>query len=147
LAYKKAISFSFSALAFVLGCFIYFFLRQPPIIFHILLSDKILIQVKNFSASHFSGIDFPEWTLYNLPDLLWMFAFIMTIFALWDFKLNRDSLFWLVLCSGSGLLLEFLQLYSILPGSFDVYDLIFLFTGAILPFLLEFKNIIYEKKY
>jgi hypothetical protein len=145
LANKKAISFSISALAFVLGCLIYLYLRRPPLIFQPLLGDEMMLSVRNFSEAYFSSFYIPDWIKYNLPDMLWMFSLIMIIFTLWDFKFTRQSIFWLALCYTSGLVLEFLQLFHFLPGHFDIYDLIFMNIGAILPFFLPTKTFIYEK--
>jgi hypothetical protein len=144
-ANKKAISFSLSALAFVLGCSIYLFFRRPPFIFTALFSSELLNSFRDFSVKIFSSFTVPDWLKYNLPDMLWMFSMILFIFTLWDYKFNRNSLFWLALCFSSGLVLEFLQLFHYLPGHFDLYDLIYMSIGAILPLFLPIKTILYER--
>ncbi len=83
----------------------------------------------------------PDWTIYSLPDGLWLFSYMALMLLIWKNKVNNNNAFWifsvplLVLCH------EFGQLFKIFPGTFDIADIIFYLFGILLPLtLFTFKR-------
>jgi hypothetical protein len=76
---------------------------------------------------------YPAWVVYSLPDGLWMAALIMLILVIWDFTLNCQSWLCLGLAIVFGLLMEILQSAGMVPGTFDMFDILCLCLGAVLP--------------
>ena len=72
-----------------------------------------------------------HFVLYNLPDGLWMFSFCLLLFTIWGFKKMTALQFWLIGALIMGFLFEILQLYTILPGSFDLLDMLTMGLGFI----------------
>ena len=83
--------------------------------------------------SFFQSINLPHWVIYSLPDGLWMLALVVLVLAIWNFKLNMQSLPWLVMAVLSGVMFEVFQGLGFLSGTFDVTDLILMMMAALLP--------------
>jgi hypothetical protein len=86
------------------------------------------------------NLNIPDWIKFSLPDALWLFSFTYTILFLWNFTITRQSIIWICVAPVIGLVSELGQLVSIIPGTFDVTDLILLILAALLP-LLTVKNL------
>ncbi|HLF64075.1 MAG TPA: hypothetical protein VI603_09990 [Saprospiraceae bacterium] len=78
-----------------------------------------------------SGI--PQWVIYSLPDALWMLALVTLVLLIWDFKLHSRSIPWITIAVGTGLLFEIFQGVHLVPGTFDVTDLVFILLAALFP--------------
>lgn len=75
--------------------------------------------VRTWLRSH---ISLPEWCIYSLPEALWVFSAALVsrrLYAVIGEK--RFYLSWMPLVYA--VLLEFLQLAHVMPGSFDIMDL------------------------
>lgn len=77
----------------------------------------------------------PDWVKFSLPDALWLFSFVYVLLTLWNFRINKNSIFWILLAPIIGVFSEFGQLIGIIPGTFDIADLLLLILASILPFL------------
>jgi len=136
---KKIVALFLSLISLFIGIFIYSFLRIPPFILNKLYA---LTKTQNWVQSvrtNFTNTEFPEWILYGLPDLLWMFSFMLFILMIWNFRLNRHSLIWIIGAICIGLAYEFFQLTEITPGVFDFKDIGYILTGALLALLFTIK--------
>lgn len=64
----------------------------------------------------------PEYVIYSLPTGLWAYSFMMDMFFVWGY--TRQGIIWYsaiaIIIIGS----ELLQKFNIMPGNFDVKDLI-----------------------
>ena len=137
---KKGIAYSISFLSLLAGTAIYVFLRgAPPFIEKLLVDVRLSGPVEGF-RNRLEPIHFPDWFLYGLPDLLWMFSFSLTLITVWDFKIHRYSVTWLSVCLLAGFGFELLQATTFLHGVFDPKDLLYLLAGATLPLLFTIKN-------
>ncbi|GHB44525.1 hypothetical protein [Mongoliitalea lutea] len=96
-----------------------------------------------FLRSLKSEINLPEWIIYSLPDGLWIFSFTYCMLVIWDFKLTKNSFFWITIAPIIGLVSELGQLINIVPGTFDIVDLIIVTLSTAIPFLYlrNFKSI------
>lgn len=82
------------------------------------------------------NLTIPNWIKFSLPDALWLFSFNYILLTLWNFNLNRQSAFWLLLAPTIGLLSEIGQLIGVVPGTFDLVDLLLLLIATLILFLL-----------
>jgi hypothetical protein len=82
------------------------------------------------------NLTIPNWIKFSLPDALWLFSFNYILLTLWNFNLNRQSAFWLFLAPTIGLFSEIGQLIGLVPGTFDLVDLLLLLIATLIPFLL-----------
>ena len=77
----------------------------------------------------------PSWFLYSLPDGLWIFSYICLMMFIWRQIINRNNLFWFTLLPMIAILSEIGQLFQIVPGTFDIIDIVFYVVGSFLPFV------------
>ncbi len=86
----------------------------------------------------------PDWIIYNLPDGLWVFSLTSFLLMVWNFRITFKNILWVASGFIIMVIAEFLQLFHIIRGTFDYYDLLYSFIGFILPISLIFLKI---KKY
>lgn len=59
----------------------------------------------------------PEWTVYSLPDGLWMFAYALVIAHIWQRRRTATGLLCMASVAAVPLVLEWLQFAHLLPGT------------------------------
>jgi len=129
----------------VLGGLIYIIFRTDRLIMYhwfeyLNLSDEI-----NTIKSLKNILSFPDWFIYSLPDGLWVFSYTALSLEIWKSSITQRSFFWIFSIPIVAVMSEFLQLFKIIPGTFDIIDTAFYLIGITLPFI-KFLNInIYEK--
>ena len=73
--------------------------------------------------------------LYNLPDALWFLSGILFIRFLW-FNKHKEQKIYLICFYFIGAIFEISQLSSVIPGTFDLLDLLFIGIAALIEGLL-----------
>lgn len=86
------------------------------------------------TKSFFQNLPVPNWVKFSLPDGFWLFSFNYIMLLLWDFKINKLSIIWIVTAPLIGVLYEIGQLLEVINGTFDLCDLAFIFIATILSF-------------
>lgn len=142
---KKQLFFgSFSTI--LLGGLIYVLFRSPSILmfewFDQINLSKYVLELRSHIDS-FSLI-LPNWFLYSLPDGLWLFSCVSLLLIIWDNKVSKKNIFWILLMPIIAVSSELAQFMEIIPGTFDILDLIFYIAGSVLPilFFTNFKNLL-----
>jgi hypothetical protein len=106
------------------------FRPQTLLMFHV--TDAIGLSAAINSMREGISSQLPEFIIYCLPGALWAAAYILTI----DSLMFRQSVMPRILVSGIipviGAVSELLQLIGLLPGTFDVADLL----CYLIPYLL-----------
>ena len=82
----------------------------------------------------------PNWFLYSLPDGLWICSYLSVLLVVWDNVISKHNIHWLLLVPMIAIFSEIGQLFKIVPGTFDILDLIFYLGGTVLP-ILVFTNL------
>jgi hypothetical protein len=133
--------FAFTS-SLIVGGMIYVLFRSVSLKMFKWFKDLHLISAINYLRDIFSTISFgiPNWFIYSLPDGLWTFSYVSFMIWLWGIKINIKSFFWTYLIPLIGIVSEFGQLLGIVPGTFDITDLIFMAIGSITPFYLFIKK-------
>ena len=98
-----------------------------------------------FNWLRIEDIHLPNWMVYNVPDGLWLFSYLLFIESIWDDSSIKWLFVWgMVLFAYA---LEILQFANIFPGTGDVCD-IFWFSLAILLYLSIYKlQFIFHEKF
>lgn len=78
----------------------------------------------------------PDWFLYALPDGLWIFSCITVLLIVWGNVISKHNIFWIVLMPLVAIFSEIGQFMKIVPGTFDLMDLIFYTLGSSLPIFM-----------
>ena len=82
--------------------------------------------------------DLPGWFLFSLPDGLWIFSYISLMLYVWNNTISKHSVFWIFIVPVLTLMFEIGQLFNIVPGTFDIIDIVFYIIGILL--LIYFFN-------
>ncbi len=127
---KQFLKYTFIPL--LLGTMIYIFFRPSNLVVNSWLQN---VHIKPLlSKNHFL-----KQLSYSLPFSLWAIAFINTILVIWDNRINRTSIYWIIFSLIISPLTELLQFSRYVPGTFDIYDLLFLLL-FIAAFILLIKQ-------
>lgn len=130
----------------ILGGFIYITFRTNNLLMfnwfeNLGLSNEIIF-IRNLK----NNFSFPNWVIYNLPDGLWLFSYTAILLEIWDYLIDKKTFFWIFSIPLAAILSEILQLFKIIPGTFDLTDIGFYLLGTIIPFYLLPKIIFNTKK-
>ncbi len=112
-----------AVIALLLSLWIYRDYRSPDTIINAVFSNLGYGQFFNFRE-----LALPEWVIYNLPEALWVFAV-----TLWSYdrhihlRQSKIPLQYFPLLYP--IVLEFLQLWHLTDGRFDVWDILLALLG------------------
>lgn len=121
----------------ILGGIIYMTYRADSLLMFKWFRNQVQINsLITFLRTNFTlqNLKIPNWAKYSLPDALWILSFTYLILLIWDFKINKQSIMWISFPPLIGLFSELGQLIHIIPGTFDITDLIFLIIAILAPF-------------
>ena len=65
----------------------------------------------------------PDFVKYSLPDGLWSIAYFLIMVSIWG-KISKENIIWFCLMPIIALISEFMQLTSMMPGQFDLWDVV-----------------------
>jgi hypothetical protein len=78
-----------------------------------------------------------EWVKYNLPAGLWLFAYMFVLDAVWGKDKNCVSMYFLYVLPLLAVASEFMQFVGLLPGTFDIMDLVSYISATILFVIIK----------
>ncbi len=81
------------------------------------------------------NIPLPHWMLYNLPDGLWLFSLLQALALLW--KNDPEKNMWLLVGTLMAIVHEVGQWSGMLPGTFDILDLVMYGSSSCLSVLVS----------
>lgn len=73
---------------------------------------------------HSITLSLPEWAIYNLPGALWSSAYILTVDAILKSGSTKIRLLVASIIPAIGVTSELLQIFGIMPGTFDFLDIL-----------------------
>ena len=130
---RQKVYFSFSVLTLTTGFLIYYFFRS---------GDMLLYQWFAFLPRSNTVITFSRLSLltnffrYNLPDGLWLLSGLLFLRALWHEQPKTFLIYQLCfLCMA--FLLEVLQVFDGIAGTFDIFDLLTMGSIALMESIVH----------
>jgi hypothetical protein len=122
---------------------IYLFFRDPELIFFGWIDQLGLSGTIDALQSSLSEIadSLPSWSIYSLPDGLWLFSYMCLMLFIWRKSLTNAALFWVFLLPAFAFILEIGQGMNWFSGTFDIIDVLFYCFATLLPFVLYRKRI------
>jgi len=133
---KKQFIFGF-LLPILIGGLIYVFFRSNTLImfswFNDLRISPIILDIRQYTMP-FKNY-FPDWFLYSLPDGLWIFSYTSLILLLSNNIIKFKNIFWILIIFIYVISIEFLQLFGLYNGTFDIFDILFYISGVSMPFI------------
>ena len=100
-----------------------------------------ILNIRTLTSEYYDKL--PNWFLFSLPDGLWLFSYTSLILLIWRNKIDRENFIWIVIIPILIILSELGQLLNIVPGTFDLVDILLYSLGVILPILIftEYLNL------
>lgn len=88
-----------------------------------------------------------DFVIYNLPDGLWSIAYFLIMLSIWG-KIDKECIAWFCLMPFFALFSEFMQLTPLMPGQFDVWDVVCYSIPLIILITIKiFKKCTRKKSY
>lgn len=141
---KKTILISISILFLLLGGFIYLFFRPHTLKMFFwlrIINCEHIFQLRDYNHD----LKFIEFLIFSLPDGLWILSLLIILGLIWE----KHRIFFIIYSSfftGISILFEFFQKFGLIPGTFDIADILVLLIFHILGFLI-YEFIILEVSY
>ncbi len=127
-------------LLFVIGASIYLLFRDRGHLGFYVLDAVGLGSSVDAARMYFSDWQLPEFVRFSLPDGLWASSYIILIDYLKDGENRLKRLFAAAIVPAMGVGSELLQYAGILPGVFDVFDLVCYFVPYIIYMVFVFRK-------
>lgn len=126
----------FIAIPMFIGGMIYILFRPESLLmfkwFNYLDLTSLITKLRgNFS---FLGSYLPGWVVYSLPDGIWVFSLTAVMFKIWQNGALLSRLFWCSIGPILGVGGEIGQYFSVVPGTFDIADLVINVVSSLLAF-------------
>lgn len=106
------------------GCCIYLLFRIETINLYQWCSKVGLFGFVNSLRYTVFGWPVPDFVKYSLPDGLYCSAYILLMDAIWDKHNGFVKYFFLSIVPVMSIVIEILQYYEVVKGTFDIYDLL-----------------------
>lgn len=135
--------YTVAASALLVGGLIYLLLRQEPVpALRWMTPDQLQPSLQEFrhAMATFRSAT-PAWIFFSLPDGLWSFAYAASMSRLWAHHPGAAKLFWLLSIPILGIGFEVGQWLRLIPGYFNVTDLIVATLGASLGFWIGYSRL------
>lgn len=120
---------------FLVACYIYIVYRSDDMVLYSWL--HINPHCDLFEVLRGTKIALPSWMIYNLPDALWLVAYLLFIDLLWE-DWSWIKICFIVAVPLFAYCIEVLQFAGIAAGTGDVLD-IFSYTFALIVYWLIVK--------
>ena len=95
------------------------------------------------NSIHSMKIYIPSWVYFSLPDGLWIYSFTAATIIYWKNDFQKTKLYLIILFM-IVVLLELLQAFKILSGTFDILDLISMLLGFLLSKIIIINKLYYR---
>lgn len=122
-------------------CCIYLLFRSETLNIYQWCSEIGLVAFVESIRGVLGGWTLPAFAKYSLPDGLYCAAYILIIDAIWDKQDGITKYFFLSIVPAMAIVIEILQYYGVVKGTFDVYDLICYAVPVLLYVFIEVKKV------
>lgn len=130
---RPAVILLMIVLPMLTGLLIYLSTRSESIFLNQWIATLNQGKVLAFFQNLIPGNLLPQWIKFSLPDALWMLSLTTLVLFIWDFKLHKKSMLWVLATIFCGIAMEIFQWFGFIRGTFDVLDLLFLVIAASIP--------------
>lgn len=121
------------------GSIIYIIFRSERLLlfrwFEFLKLNDLIQQIRAFNTSY----KFPDWFVYSFPDGLWIMSYLLILIEIWNRKITKQNIFWILIIPFIAIISEVFQYIGIVKGTFDFLDLISYLLGTGVPFIIYKK--------
>ena len=142
----RIFNFLLGAVLLSTGGLIYLLFRSRYVLLNRIVLSTDLETVVDEWRCRATIINVPEWVIYSLPGGLWAISYIFIIDSLMRHRCYQCRMLWACPIPLLGLVSEIMQCLGILPGTFDLIDLLFYITPLFLYSLFINKQLLSWKE-
>ncbi|MFA5404158.1 MAG: hypothetical protein WC358_04420 [Ignavibacteria bacterium] len=77
----------------------------------------------------------------TIPNGLWAFSYSAFLLVIWKNEITSHNYYYFIFIPIIAVMSEFMQLFGIVSGTFDILDVISYAFGSILPFAIHYQKI------
>ena len=138
--WKRIIKVLIAIITLFIGGLIYVIYRSNELLmfnwFNCLGLNSVVMQLRD----RFSHLILSEWVRYNLPAGLWLFSYMFIIDSIWNDNNGPIYRCFIIILPLVSLTSEIMQFYKIMPGTFDIIDIIGYVLAIILFIILKLTS-------
>lgn len=131
---RSVLKSSLAIVLLIFGGFIYVIFRSEDLLmfnwFRSLGLNNIVIKLRD----GYGLMNIQDWVKYNMPAGLWLFSYMLVIDSIWDDSNSSAYKYFITILPVFAIISEVMQFFQILPGTFDIMDVI-IYVFAIFLFL------------
>ena len=144
---QKTSLVALSIMFILIGGFIYLFFRPHTLNMFVwlrIINCEQFFQLREYNHN----LKFLDFLIFSLPDGLWILSLLIILGLIW----KKHRIFFIIYSSfftGISILFEFFQKFGLIPGTFDIADIIVLLSSHVLGFLIYdffILEVSYEKQ-
>lgn len=137
---RSVLKISLAVFVLIVGGFIYVVFRSEDLLmfnwFRSLGLNSFVIKLRD----SYSLMSIQNWVRYNMPAGLWLFSYMLIIDSIWEDGNSSTYQFFITILPIAAIVSEAMQFFRILPGTFDVMDLISYILAIFLFLTINYKN-------
>ena len=144
----QLVSYHISLILIVIGGLLYLSFRPDFLLMFgwadFLGLDNVVHQLRNQTAFMLTAM--PEFIIYSLPNGLWIFSFGVLMLAIWGIHQPFQTYIWTAALLAVGISSEVLQITGLIPGTFDILDVVAYLGGALFVYLYHSINLFFIRR-
>ena len=82
----------------------------------------------------------PLWIKYSLPDGLWVYSLTSLMIIIWQDVKSKSKYYWIASSIIIAIVIELGQYLRLIPGTYDILDIILCLIAFSLSFLILYKK-------
>ena len=82
----------------------------------------------------------PLWIKYSLPDGLWVYSLTSLMIIIWRDVKSKSKYYWIASSIIIAIVIELGQYLRLIPGTYDILDIILCLIAFSLSFLILYKK-------
>lgn len=128
-----------SPVSFLIGAVIYLLFRSTDLYMFAAIKSLPIYGRLEVLRRSCSDVTLPAWLVYNVPDGLWLFAYLLLMEAIWFRDRGRMKALFLWIMPVLAVAAEFLQMWNPSLGTGDVWDVAAYGIAVILFLTIKYK--------
>ena len=131
-----------SLVCIAVGGLIYLIFRTRTLVMFHFIPDNLIEELNLVHEYSSANFQIPNFMIYNLPTGLWTISYIILMQLIIENNVVLNRFLWIYLLPILLCFTEIFQLFSFIPGTFDIFDVCSYIVPMIISLLIDIR---YEK--
>ena len=124
------------------GGLIYLVFRTRTLVMFHFIPNDLIMKLNHLYEYSCANFQIPNFIIYNLPTSLWTTSYIILMQLILENNVGLNRFLWIYLLPMLLCFTEIFQLFSFIPGTFDILDVCSYIVPMIISLLIDIR---YEK--